>query len=269
MLWVIIAANGAAMLIQLLSAKVGLATGRDLAAVCRTEFSRPVVLVPWSQAELVAMATDVAEVIGGAIALDLLHSGQMPRQSGGPDAATPRQLLRGTRWDVSIAMGLAGLVNVALLLVAAATFHGSTLPGLDTVAGAHAALADQLGRPPAVFFALALLASGLASSVGTYAGQVVIAGLLRRQLPLLLRRGITLAPALVVLALGADRPTRWCSRRCCCRWVSCSRWCPGTRHPAARRDGGAGQPPLHDRCRRAGRRGDRVHQRFPGVRALT
>jgi manganese transport protein len=297
--WVIVLANLMAMLIQSLSAKVGLATGRSLPELCRERFPRPVTWGLWVQAELVAMATDLAEVIGGAIALKLLFG--LPLLTGGvitaavafallalqgkgyrpfelaiagllavialgfvfntfttgvdsteladglvpsfagvdsvllatgilgatvmphviylhsaltqdrippADDGEKRVLLRSQRVDVVIAMGLAGLVNLAMLVLAARLFFGRDLPGVDTLEGAHAALRDIAGAPAALAFAIALLASGFASSgVGTYAGQVVMQGFLQRRIPLLLRRAITMAPALVVLAIGVD-PTR-------------------------------------------------------------
>ena len=299
LVWVIVLANLMAMLIQSLSGKVGLATGRNLPELCREHFPRPVTRGLWVQAELVAMATDLAEVIGGAIALHLLFG--LPLLTGGlvtavvafallalqgrgyrpfelavggllavialgfvfstavtgidaggvagglvpafdgvdsvllatgilgatvmphviylhsaltqdrippEDPAEQQVLLRSQRVDVVVAMGLAGLVNLAMLVLAARLFFGEDLSGVDTLEGAHAALADQAGEAVALAFALALLASGFASSgVGTYAGQIVMAGFLQRQIPLLLRRAITMAPALVVLALGVD-PTR-------------------------------------------------------------
>jgi manganese transport protein len=116
-----------------------------------------------------------------------------------------RTALRRQRADVLTAMGLAGLANGAMLLVAAAVFAGSALQGTDTLAGAHAGFGAAVGGSAALLFALALLASGFAaSSVGTYAGQVVMQGFLRRSVPLFARRALTLAPALVVLALGAE-----------------------------------------------------------------
>lgn len=296
LLWVIVAANVTAMLIQALSAKLGLATGRNLPEVCRDTFRRPVSLGLWVQAEIVAIATDLAEVIGGAVALNLLFGLPLPlggvvtgvvafgllalQQRGhrpferavaglfavivlgflltllqvpvavgplaaglvphfaGPEslllatgilgatvmphviylhsaltahrdpvhtAARRRRLLRAHRRGVLVAMGLAGLVNAAMLVVAAALFHGSGIPGTDTLEGVHAGLSQALDGSAALLFALALLASGFASSgVGTYAGQVVMQGFIRRRIPLLLRRGLTLAPALVVLSLGVD-----------------------------------------------------------------
>ena len=299
LLWVIVGANLLAMLIQTLSAKLGMATGRNLPEMCRDQFPRPVTRLMWVQAELVAIATDLAEVIGGAIALNLLFGiplftggmitgivafallglqgrGFRPFELGiaglfgvillgflstlfridigGADLATgliPRfdgtdslllatgilgatvmphviylhsaltqnripavgvserkLLLRRQQTDVLVGMGLAGVVNAAMLIIAAALFFGSDIPDTDTLEGVHAGLARALDQPAALAFAIALLASGFASSgVGTYAGQVVMQGFIRRSIPLLLRRLLTLAPALVVLAIGVD-PTR-------------------------------------------------------------
>jgi manganese transport protein len=299
LLWVIVAANLVAMLIQTLSAKLGMATGRNLPELCFDRFPRPVTRMMWVQAELVAIATDLAEVIGGAIALNLLFgiplflggvitgvvafallalqskgyrpfelaiagllgvillgflattlrldvdgaalvSGLVPRFDGteslllatGILGATvmphviylhsalttsriaPRNvrerrfLMRRQQLDVVVGMGLAGIVNAAMLVIAAALFYGSQVPDTDTLEGVHAGLARVLDQPAAFAFALALLASGFASSgVGTYAGQVVMQGFIQRRIPLLIRRLLTLSPALVVLGMGLD-PTR-------------------------------------------------------------
>ena len=302
LLWVIVAANLMAMLIQSLTAKLGLATGRDLATLCRERLPRPVTRGLWLQAEAVAIATDLAEIVGGAVALHLLFGVPLPvggvitavvafvllaAQSrghrpferviaglllviglgfgytligsgvdvagaaaglvpsfAGPDslvlatgilgatvmphviyvhsALTPgrygdaitagrtadgrRGLLRAQRLDVLLAMGFAGLINAAMLVVAAQLFTGTGMDGsLESV---HAGLGDELGRGAGIVFGIALLASGFASSsVGTHAGQVVMAGFLRRHLPVLVRRLVTLAPALLVLLLGADPTT--------------------------------------------------------------
>jgi manganese transport protein len=296
LLWVIVSANLMAMLVQSLSAKLGLATGRSLPANCREHYRRPVVLGLWLQAEVVAMATDLAEVVGGAIALHLLFgiplftgglitgavaflllalqtrgdrrfivavtalfcvilvaflllvvrvpidpagaaSGLIPRFDGVTSlilatgilgatvmphaiylhsALVPstiraetvgqrRRALKAQRIDVLSAMGLAGLVNASMLLVAAALFAGSALSGTDTLEGAHAGFGTALDGSAALLFALALLASGFASaSVGTYAGQVIMEGFLRRRIPLFARRALTLFPALLILGLGVD-----------------------------------------------------------------
>ena len=112
------------------------------------------------------------------------------------------------RVDVVLAMGLAGLVNLAMLVLTAHVLSGRDLPDVESLPGVHAALGELAGPAVALAFAVALLASGFASSgVGTYAGQVVLQGFLRRRIPLTLRRLITMARALAVLALGVD-PTQ-------------------------------------------------------------
>jgi manganese transport protein len=298
LLWVIVAANLMAMLIQYLSAKVGIATGRNLPELCRERFPRPVSWGLWVQAELIAMATDLAEFIGAAIALNLLFgvplfaaglmtsvvafailalqsrgyrrfelviggllgvillgflydtlrigpdasgvvSGFLPGFAGtdsillatgilgatvmphviylhsaltqnripARDDAERRSLLRFQRLDVVIAMSIAGVVNMSMLIIAAALFHGGGA-GIDTLEEAHTGFQSLVGPGAALAFALALLASGFASSsVGTYAGQVVMQGFIARTIPLAVRRAVTMAPALVVLAIGLD-PTR-------------------------------------------------------------
>ena len=293
LVWVLVVSNLMAMLIQYLSAKAGIATGRSLPELCRDHYRRRVTRGLWAQAEIVAIATDLAEVLGGAIALNLLFDlplltgglitaavafGLLGLQSrgarpfevaitglllvvvggfmyslvaGGVDAGglaagvVPRfdgseslllatgmlgatvmphviylhgaltqdryvrrteeqqvALLRSQRIDVTAAMAVAGMVNLAMLVVAAQVLSGSSI---DTIEGAHAGLGDALGPTAALLFALALLASGFAASgVGTYSGQVVMQGFLQRRIPLLLRRLVTLAPALVVIAAGVD-----------------------------------------------------------------
>ncbi len=296
--WVVVAANVMAGLVQYLSAKLGLVSGLTLPEAVRDRAPRGTRIAYWAQAELVAIATDIAEIIGGAIALRLLFDlplvlggiitgavsllllmvgdrrgqrvfervitglllvitigflasvvanpppatdvieGLVPRFDGvqsvllatamlgatvmphavylhsglardrhGHAPPGPRRtlLLRATRWDVSLAMLLAGTVNMALLLVAATNLAGLDI---DTIEGAHAAVGTTLGSTVALLFAVGLLASGLAStSVGAYAGAMIMQGLLRRKFPLLVRRLITLAPALAVLASGLE-PTR-------------------------------------------------------------
>jgi manganese transport protein len=287
------------MLIQNLSAKIGLATGRNLPELCRDHFPRAVSWGLWIQAELIAMATDLAEFVGAAIALNLLFGvplfsaglitavvafGILALQAKGyrrfeaviagllgliilgflydtlkigfdtgqaakgfipgfagtdsillatgilgatvmphviylhsaltQDRIPPRddeerhRLLRFQRIDVSVAMGIAGLVNMSMLVIAASLFHGNGLLGLDSIEEAHAEFGNLVGGGAALAFAGALLASGLASSsVGTYAGQVVMQGFIARTIPLALRRLVTMTPALIILALGLD-PSR-------------------------------------------------------------
>jgi manganese transport protein len=299
LLWVIVLANVMAGLVQYLSAKFGLVTGQSLPEAIGERMRRPSRLAYWAQAELVAMATDLAEVVGGAIALQLLfglplliggvitgcvsllllvvqdrrgqrafervitgllliiaigfltslfvepppiaatvagllprfhgaeslllaaamlgatvmphavylHSGLARDRHGHPESGPQRRmLLRVTRWDVGLAMLVAGAVNMSMLLVAATNLQGRR--GTDSIQGAHAAVRDTLGPTVALFFAIGLLASGLAStSVGAYAGAMVMQGLLHRSIPLAARRLITLIPALLILAIGVD-PSR-------------------------------------------------------------
>jgi manganese transport protein len=130
-----------------------------------------------------------------------LTSARIPTQS----TAEKRELLRFQRVDVAVAMGIAGLINLTMLVVAAELFHDSGRTGVDTIEGAHAGIGAIVGGGAALAFAVALLASGLSSSsVGTFAGQVVMQGFIDRRINLFLRRAITMAPALVVLALGLD-----------------------------------------------------------------
>ena len=296
LVWVIVVANLMAMLVQYLSAKVGIATGRNLAELCREHFRRPVSWGLWVQAELVAIATDLAEFVGAAIALNLLFGvppfaaglitavvafGVLGLQSRGyrrfeiaiaallaivclgflydltqvtvdsgaflsgfipdfdgtgslllavgilgatvmphvvylhsaltQDRIRPaddderRELLRFQRLDVVIAMGLAGVINLSMLVVAAALFYSTGNSDIDSIEGAHAGLERLIGGGAALAFAVALLASGLSSSsVGTFSGQIVMQGFIDRRIPLFLRRGLTMAPALVVLAIGVD-----------------------------------------------------------------
>lgn len=347
LVWVVVLGNVMAWLIQYLSAKLGIVTGESLPQILGRRIRRPWARrLYWLQAEAVAMATDVAEVIGGAVALHLLFGvplvwggavtgvvsmgllvvqtrrgarafetvligllviiaigfsagllfappdpagvvgGLLPRfegtnsvllaasilgatimphaiyahsalardrfapggagsatdgratasaarsapgSDGGPAASvtatstdigaatasaaraalehargisTPR-LLRATRWDVTIALAVAGTVNLAILLLAAANLAG--VDGTDSLEGAYAALRDGLGPLVATLFAVGLLASGLAStSVGAYAGAEIMHGLLRARVPLFTRRLVTLVPALVILGLGVD-----------------------------------------------------------------
>ncbi|WKG02491.1 Nramp family divalent metal transporter [Mycolicibacterium sp. HK-90] len=299
LVWVIVVANAMAGLVQYLSAKLGLVTGRSLPEVVADHTRTPTRIAYWIQAELVAMATDLAEVVGGAIALYLLfdlpllvggvitgavsllllsvqnrsgqrvfervitgllliiaigfltslfvepppaaevaaglvprfegaeslllatamlgatvmphavylHSGLARDRHGQPEAGARRRfLLKVTRFDVGMAMLLAGAVNLAMLLVAATNLQGRD--NTDSIEGAHAAVRDTLGPTVALLFAIGLLASGLAStSVGAYAGAMIMQGLLQRSYPLLLRRLVTLIPALAILAFGVD-PSR-------------------------------------------------------------
>ncbi|MGV8845588.1 Nramp family divalent metal transporter [Tessaracoccus sp.] len=296
LVWVLVVANVMAVIVQYLSAKLGLVTGKSLPELLGERMPRRGRILYWAQAELVAAATDLAEVIGGAIALQILFdvplllggvivgvismlilgvqnrngqrpfefvvmallaiitvgfmaglvvspvswsetaAGLVPRFEGSrtvllaasmlgatvmphaiylhsalardrhgvsTDPGRIRRLLTATRWDVGFALVIAGSVNVAMLLLAAASLPG--VGGTDTIEGAHAAIESALGPVIGVIFGIGLLASGLAStSVGCYAGATIMKGLLHVRISLLVRRGITLVPALVILAVGFD-----------------------------------------------------------------
>jgi manganese transport protein len=295
--WVVVSANLMAMLVQTLSAKLGIATGRNLPETCRDNFRKPVSFALWIQAEAIAMATDLAEVLGAALGLNLLfgmplfpagllagagafgilalqrygfrrleavvaglvgvivvafafevflakpspaetvkhifvpgfegsesvllaagilgatvmphvvylHSALTQNRVVGRDETEKKRIQRFERVDVIIAMTIAGFVNLSMLTIAAAVFFGL---GIDSIEDAYASFDTELGGGAAALFGIALLASGFSSSsVGTMAGQVVMQGFIRRQIPLFLRRAITLAPALIILAIGVD-PSR-------------------------------------------------------------
>jgi manganese transport protein len=295
LLWVVLAANLVAMLVQTQSAKLGIATGRNLAELCRERFSRRSSIGLWLQAEVVAMACDIAEIVGAALGLNLLfgiplfpagviagigafailalqqagfrrlevgitvlvgvvvasfiyqlfdaspdggevakhlfvpgfggtesillatgivgatvmphviylHSALTQRRIVGRDAGERKKILRFEKVDVVIALSIAGVVNLSMMIVAAALFHGGALSGIDSIEGAYEGFQSAVSDRAAAIFGIALLASGFASSsVGTMAGQVVMQGFIRRRIPLFVRRAATLAPALIVLAVG-------------------------------------------------------------------
>ncbi len=296
LLWVVLAANLIAMLIQYLSAKLGIVTDHSLPEMMRERFPRTVSWGMWVQAEVMAMSTDIAEFLGAALGLNLLFGvpllpagvitgaiafgilelqrrgfrrfelavsallgiiflgflyetlrvgpsthgslhGLLPGLSGidslylavGIIGATVMphviylhsaltngrmrcrdegergRVLRFERLDVMIALGLAGLVNMAMLAVAAKLFHTPALSGLSTIQDAHAQFGHLVGGAAALAFAVALLASGASSSsVGTHAGQIVMAGFINVRIPLLARRAITMLPAIAVLAVGMN-----------------------------------------------------------------
>ena len=298
-MWVVLAANLMAMLIQYLSAKLGVATGRSLPEMCRDVLGVRASVGLWVQAELIAMATDLAEFVGAAIALNLLfgmplfvaglvtavaafgilalqnsghrrfesaiiallgiilagflydtlrigfdagdaakgfiphfdgtgslvlatgilgatvmphviylHSALMQKRVGTDGDGEKRELMRFVKADVIIAMALAGVVNMAMLVIAASLFHGVPGIDIDSIEAAHSGFVKYAGAGAGLAFALALLASGFASSsVGTYAGQVVMQGFIKRSIPLMARRAVTMTPALIVLAFGAN-PSR-------------------------------------------------------------
>jgi len=297
LLWVILASNLMAMLIQSMSAKLGIATGRNLPEVCRERFPKPVSLGLWVQAEIIAMATDLAEFIGAALALNLLfgiplfpaglltavgafailelqrrgfrpleaaisgmvgvivlafafqmfyaepegdrilaglftpqfagtesvllaagilgatvmphviylHSALTQRRVVGRTEEERKKIFRFELVDVIIAMAIAGTINASMLIMAAALFNANGFTDVGDIDLAFEQLRVLVSDNSAIIFGVALLSSGFASSsIGTMAGQVVMQGFINRQIPLWLRRLITMTPALVILAIGVN-----------------------------------------------------------------
>jgi manganese transport protein len=301
LLWVVLMANLMAMLVQSMSAKLGIATGRSLPEVCRDRFGFRVVVLLWLHAEAIAMATDVAEFVGAALGMNLvfglslwlsalltglaafailgmqvrgfrrleatitgfvavivlafglevlksspsaagvahgmfvpqlpgsgaallavsivgatvmphviyLHSSLTQNRIVGANPEARRKIFRFEMIDISIAMGTAGIVNLAMLATAAAVFHARGLFGVGNDLGqVFTGLNHYLGAHSGTFFGIALLASGIASScVGTMSGQLVMQGFIHRQIPIFARRAITMIPALIVIGVGFN-PTR-------------------------------------------------------------
>jgi manganese transport protein len=300
LLWVIVASNLMAMLIQTLSAKLGIATGQNLAELCRSTFSRRTVIGMWLLMEFVAMATDLAEFLGAALGFNLLlgiplwiagfltaivtfiilglerygfrpleavitalvgvislsylietildkpdwglvaYHSVIPQFAGSESVLLATGILGATVMphviflhsaltqnrivtrnpvhlkrlfnfeviDVAIAMGVAGMINAAMLLMAAATFHAQGMTQIGTIEEAHLTLQPLLGPAASWVFAISLLASGLSSSsVGTMSGQVIMQGFLHQHIPVWIRRLATMVPSLAVILIGLD-PTR-------------------------------------------------------------
>lgn len=300
LVWVIVASNLMAMLIQTLSAKLGIATGQNLPEVCRERFSRRTSILLWLQAEVIAMATDLAEFLGAALGFKLLfgiglfpaailtavaafailglqrfgfrpleatiagmvgvigtcyvielfyanpplltvakhavvpqfHGSESVLLAVGILGATvmphviylhssltqsrivpnseeeARKLFRYTRIDVIVAMTVAGLINMAMLVMAASTFFKSGFHNVGSIESAHKTLQPLLGSASATIFAVALIGSGLSSSaVGTLAGQIVMQGFIRKKIPIIARRIVTMAPAFIAIGIGVD-PSR-------------------------------------------------------------
>ena len=297
LLWVILTANLMGMVVQSMSAKLGIATGMSLPEICRERFPRAASVALWIQAEVIAMATDLAEFIGAAIGLNILfgiplfpaalitsaaafailalqargfrrleaviavfigvivvafaaqvvladpdpsevargfipgfegsesvllavgilgatvmphviylHSALTQHRIVGATDDQKRRIYRFELVDVVLAMGIAGIVNMSMLVIAADVFHESGMTEVgDDLAEVASVLGMELGSAADTLFGVALLASGLSSSsVGTLAGQVVMQGFVRRRIPLFLRRAVTMAPALVIIAIGVD-----------------------------------------------------------------
>src|SRR5437870_1939959 len=203
--WVIVAANLMAMLIQTLSAKLGIGTRRQLPDACRDTFSRRTTTSLWSQAQLTAVGILGATVMPHVI---YLHSALTQHRIVPRNEEEAKTLYKYTRIDVLIAMVIAGLINMSMLVIAATVFFGSGLTNVESLEGAHRTLQPLLGGASSVLFALALTASGLSSStVGTMSGQVVMQGFIQRQIPLFVRRAVTMIPAFIVIGIGLD-PSR-------------------------------------------------------------
>ena len=134
-----------------------------------------------------------------------LHSALTQGRITVKDPGKLRKLFHFQIVDVLVAMGLASLVNMAMLIMAASTFHEQGLTSVATLEEAYRTLEPLSGRAASWFFGLALLASGLSSAtVGTSAGQVIMQGFLRRHIPIWLRRLVTMAPSLAVIMIGLD-----------------------------------------------------------------
>jgi manganese transport protein len=295
LLWVIAVANLMAMLLQTLSAKLGLATGKNLAELCREEFRKPVVYVMWIVSEIAAMATDLAEFLGASIAINILfgipllfatlitgvatylilllerrgfrplevvitilvgviavcyiietffsrpnwgqigfhtvvpwlggsqsvlfsvgiigatvmphviylHSSLTQQRIIPRSEKDARRIFHLSIPDVVIAMGLAGLVNMAMLYMAASTFYTHGQHNVADINTAYQTLTPLLGAAAGTVFAISLLASGLSSStVGTMAGQVIMQGFVGFTIPIWIRRLVTMLPAILVAAIG-------------------------------------------------------------------
>ena len=296
LLWVVLLANLIAMLFQALSAKLGIVTGRNLAEMCRDHFPRPLVWAMWIVSEIAAMATDLAEFLGGAIGLALLfqmpllaamavtavvtyallmfegfgfrpieliiggmvslialcyvvemfivpvdwtaaavhtvvpqiadgqalllavgiigatvmphavylHSGLTQARMPVRDDAERRRVLRFSNQEVVAALSVAGLVNLAMVMMASSAFHAGH-PEVAEIQTAYHTLTPLLGGAAAGVFLLSLIASGIsASTVGTMAGQMIMQGFVGFRIPIWLRRLITMLPAIVVVALGVN-----------------------------------------------------------------
>ena len=297
LLWVIALANLMAMLLQTLSAKLGLATGQNLAELCKQEFRKPVVYGMWIVSEIAAMATDLAEFLGASIAINLLfgiplliatlitgvatylilllerrgfrplevvitvlvgviavcyiietifsrpdwgqiafhtfvpwlggsqsilfavgiigatvmphviylHSSLTQKRIIPRNEKDARRIFHLSIPDVVIAMGLAGLVNMAMLYMAASTFYAHGQHNIADISTAYQTLTPLLGAAASTIFAVSLLASGLSSStVGTMAGQVIMQGFVGFTIPIWIRRLVTMLPAILVAAIGLN-----------------------------------------------------------------
>lgn len=296
LLWAVLFANLAAMLFQAVSARIGVVTGMSLATLCARRLPTSVVFAMWIVSEVAAMATDLAEFLGGAIGFSLLAHipllagmaitavvtwGLLSLQRRGfrplelaigalvgliavayiaqllfvpvpwaavmsgifvpaaPDRAAlivsagivgatvmphalflhsgltgervrPRseqergKLVRYANAEVIIALAVAGLVNMAMVIMASGAFHDGHR-NLTDIGEAYRTLTPLFGSMAAGLFLTSLMASGISSSVvGTMAGQMIMQDFLGVSLPLWLRRVVTMAPSFVIVAMGFD-----------------------------------------------------------------
>jgi manganese transport protein len=294
LLWVVLLSSLVAMLFQAMSAKLGIVTGRNLAEICRDEFPRPLVIIMWIASEIAAIATDLAEFMGGAIGISLLfdlaigwgllitgivtfailsldkqgfrpleiviaalvaviglsylaelliappdwqaaifhtfvpqlhgsdalmlavgivgatimphsiylHSGLTQHRAMARNNQQRHKLVQFSNREVVVALGLAGLVNMAMVAMSASVFS-KTAPGIADIATAYHTLAPALGAGAATVFLISLLASGISSSVvGTMAGQNIMQGFVGFKIPVLVRRLITMVPAVLVCMIS-------------------------------------------------------------------
>jgi manganese transport protein len=296
LIWVVVLANLVAMLFQALSAKLGIVTGRNLAEMSRDHFPFPVVIAMWIVSEIAAMATDLAEFLGGAIGLSLLfgtslltgmaitavvtyallmfdrggyrpmeliigglvavigvsyliemviapvdwaaaaagavtpvlpdvgaltlavgiigatvmphavylHSGLTQHRAPVRNEGERKKVLKFSNIEVVAALAVAGLVNIAMVMMAASAFHAghSDVAEIET---AYHTLTPLLGGAAAAVFLVSLIASGVSSSVvGTMAGQMIMQGFVRIEIPVILRRLVTMLPAFAVVAAGVN-----------------------------------------------------------------
>lgn len=296
LLWIVVAANLIAMLFQALSAKLGIVTGRNLAEMCREQAPFPLRIAMWIVSEVAAMATDLAEFLGGAIGLSLLfgmpllagmavtaavtygilmfegrgfrpmeliigglvaviglcyliemfiapvawgqlargmvipsmpnaealtisvgiigatvmphavylHSGLTQNRAPGANVRERRLILRFSNRECVAALAIAGAVNLSMVAMAAAAFHGSH-SDVAEIETAYHTLTPLLGGAAAALFLISLMASGISSSVvGTMAGQMIMQGFVGFRIPIWIRRLVTMVPAFAVVALGVN-----------------------------------------------------------------
>lgn len=134
-----------------------------------------------------------------------LHSALTQSRIVGTTPGARRRIYRFELVDVVIAMGIAGLINMSMMIMAAAAFHANGLTEVGDLDEVFRELGSVLGAHSDIVFGIALLASGISSSsVGTMAGQIVMQGYINRTLPIYLRRAITMLPAFIIIGIGVN-----------------------------------------------------------------